>query len=126
MKHIKLFEEHTSLAGTKIVDTKGDPLIVYRSQEDDRKQGVDRADKLKGIYFSADRESSKIYGSNTKSYYLNIKNPLVLTDTKWNLSVIPEWVYNSMIEKGYDGAVWMRNGTMYEIVAFYENQIIAA
>jgi hypothetical protein len=120
----KDLKEETNVNQTAIVDSNGDPMIVYRSQEDDRKQGIDRASKLKGIYFSANKESTKIYGSNTKSYYLNIKNPLVLKDTKWNLSVLDEWVYNSLIDKGYDGAVWLRNGEMYEIIAFYPEQVI--
>lgn len=128
MKEIikKLLRENLSieaLRNTKIVGSDGKPLLVYRSQKNDRKQTVSRASNLKGVYFSADKESTKIYGDNTKSYYLNIQNPIVLKDTEWNLSIIPEYIYNMLISKGYDGAVWLRNGVMYEIVAFYENQI---
>jgi len=120
----KDLKEETNVNQTAIVDSDGNPMVVYRSQEDDRKQGIERASKLKGIYFSADKESTKIYGSNTKPYYLNIKNPLILKDKEWNLSILDEWVYNSLIDKGYDGAVWLRNGEMYEIIAFYPEQII--
>lgn len=128
MKNIikKLLRENLStdlLKNTKIVGDNGKPLIVYRSQKDDRKQGVTRQSNLKGIYFSADAESTKIYGNNIKSYYLNIQNPIVLKNTEWNLSLIPGYVYNMLISKGYDGAVWLRHGVMYEIVAFDESQI---
>lgn len=132
LKHLLFLEAEDStrditlkkLEHTKIVDAKGEPLVVYRSQEDDRVQGVDRQSKHKGIYFSANKQSTKIYGSITKEYFLNIENPLVLKDSAWNLSVLPEYYYNVLINKGYDGAVWLRKGEMYEIIAFYPDQII--
>jgi len=130
MKLSRIFEslisETNGLSSTKIVDSEGNPMIVYRAQKDDRVQGVDRQSKHKGIYFSADKDSTKIYGDNIKAYHLNIKNPLVLKDTEWNLSVIPEHVFNHLISKGYDGAVWLRKGVMYEIVAFYPEQVSPA
>lgn len=112
------------LNGTKIVDSNGKPLTVYRAQRDNRIQGVDRQSNHKGIYFSADRESTTKYGNIIKSYNLNIKNPLILKDKEWNLSVIPDYYYQLLIKKGYDGAIWLRNGIMYEIVAFYAEQVI--
>lgn len=115
--------DNESLKNTRIVGDDGNPLLVYRSQKNDRKQGITRQSNMKGIYFSADADSTKIYGDNTQTYYLNIQNPIILKDTEWNLSLIPEYIYNMLISKGYDGAVWLRHGVMYEIVAFYENQI---
>jgi hypothetical protein len=112
------------LSQTKIVDDSGKPLIVYRTQKNERNQTIERQSDMRGIYFSSDKDSTKIYGNITKEYYLNIKNPLILKDKEWNLSVMPIWVYNKLISKGYDGAIWLRNGIMYEIIAFYENQII--
>ena len=120
----KDLKEETNLSQTSIIDDNGDPLVVYRSQEDERQQGVDRQSKHKGIYFSANEKSTKIYGNITKKYYLNIKNPLILKDKEWNLSVLPEYYYDTLIKKGYDGAVWLRNGEMYEIIAFYPEQVI--
>jgi len=119
-----ILNENVNMSQSKIVDKLGNPIIVYRGQEDDRKQTVNRNSNFKGIYFSADKDSTKIYGKNTKEYFLNIKNPIVLYDKEWNLSLIPEYLYNSLIQKGYDGAIWYRNGIMYEIVAFYDNQVI--
>jgi len=113
------------LSGTKIVDGNGQPMVVYRAQEDNRKQGVERQSKHMGIYFSADKDSTKIYGNIIKPFYLNIKNPIALKDKEWNLSVIPEYYYNYLVSKGFDGAIWLRNGIMYEIVAFYPEQIIS-
>jgi hypothetical protein len=120
----KDLKEEINLPQTAIVDNEGNPLIVYRSQKDERQQGVTRQSNQKGIYFSANEESTKIYGNITKKYYLNIKNPLVLKDKEWNLSLLPEYYYNFLIKKGYDGAIWLRNGEMYEIIAFYPEQVI--
>ncbi len=115
---------NNNLSGTKIVDKAGNPLVVYRAQSDNRKQGADRQSNHKGIYFSADKDSVKIYGDIIKPYYLNIKNPIVLKDDEWNLSVIPDYYYKYLIGKGYDGGVWLRHGVMYEIVAFHPEQVI--
>lgn len=126
MKLIKIYENLLveNLNHTKIVNDDGQPMVVYRSQKDNRQQSVGRQSNMKGIYFSADEDSTKIYGSNTKKYYLNITNPIILKDTEWNLSLIPEYVYKNLINKGYDGAIWLRKGVMYEIVAFYDSQVI--
>jgi len=37
---------------------------------------------------------------------------------------LPEYYYDILIKKGYDGAVWLRNGEMYEIIAFFPEQVI--
>jgi len=116
--------DYSDLSNTKILDEEGNPMIVYRSQTDDRIQGADRKSGHKGIYFSANLESTKIYGDVTKEYYLNIQNPLVLIDKEWNLSVLPKYLYDHMIKQGYDGAIWLRKGEMYEIIAFYPQQVI--
>jgi hypothetical protein len=125
MKWIKLFENYINLSQTKIVDDNGEPLKVYRSQEDDKSLDINRQSNFYGIYFSANKDSTNIYGDITKEYYLDIKNPIVLKDKEWNLSLIPEYLYKDLISKGYDGAVWLRNNEMYEVVAFYNHQIIS-
>lgn len=118
--------EYTSFKGVdgnKVVDEKGEPLTVYRSQENDRDQGNERQSKHFGIYFSQNKESTKIYGDKTKEYNVNLQNPKVLKDNEWNLSVIPEYLFNKLKSDGYDGAIWLRKGEMYEIVAFDKSQI---
>ena len=107
---------------SKIVDENGEPLVVYRSQDENKLQGIERQSKHFGIYFSENRESTKIYGKIIKSYFLNLKNPIILKDDKWNLSVIPEYLFTHL-KKNYDGAIWLRKSEMYEIVAFEPNQI---
>ena len=72
MRAVFVNEGH-DLSDTKIVDERGKPLVVFRSQKDERDQKINRLDNLKGIYFSADEESTKIYGKLTKKYRLNIK-----------------------------------------------------
>lgn len=129
MKHFikKLLRENLNtpdLSQTKIVDNEGNPMVVYRAQSDNRVQGSDRQSGHKGIYFSADKDSVKIYGDIIKPYYLNIKNPLVQKDNEWNMSVLPDYYYQHLIKKGYDGGVWLRKGVMYEIVAFFPEQVI--
>jgi len=124
IKLLDILRESNNLSQTKIVDDSGNPLIVHRSQEDKRQQGVERQANHKGIYFSANKESTKIYGPLTKEYYLDIRNPLILKDSEWNLSVLPAHYYDYLIRKGYDGAVWLRKGEMYEIIAFYPKQVI--
>lgn len=106
------------------ISRNGKPLLVYRSQKDDRKQGIERQSGHAGIYFSENKESTKAYGDKTKAYYLDIKNPLILKDKEWNLSVMTKPLMDKLIRDGYDGAVWNRNGEMYEIIAFNEKQII--
>lgn len=121
---IKKFESFSDISDTKIVDKDGNPKVVYRSQKDNRKLSTQRQSNLKGIYFSEDKDSTKIYGDKTKEYYLNIKNPLILVDNEWNLSILEPHIYDMLIRKGYDGAIWMRKGIMYEIIAFYDWQVI--
>lgn len=120
---IKKKLKESNLSNTAI-SKDGEPIIVWRAQKDDRKQGVERAGGNRGIYFSANKDSVKIYGGNIKPYHLNIKNPIVLKDKEWYLSSMSETTYEWLIRQGYDGAIWLRNGEMYEIIAFYPEQVI--
>lgn len=72
------FVENSLLSDTKIVDSQGKPLIVFRTQKNSRIQTVNRKSGFKGIYFSADKESTKIYGNITKEYYQRISNVQML------------------------------------------------
>jgi hypothetical protein len=67
---------------SKCVDEYGDLYLVYRASNHDydtfdpARMGTGAGSIFgKGIYFSADRDSVKIYGNNIKAYYLNLKNP---------------------------------------------------
>ena len=81
MKFIKLFEDFTSnindnfwkwFGNSKIVDTDGEPLVVYHGSKtmfdsfDDKKKGsgTDYGLRGRGFYFSTNINSSKAYGGN--------------------------------------------------------------
>jgi hypothetical protein len=113
---------------SKVVDSSGKPLTVYRTQKKKYKHGDYREYKhIFGIYFSQDKESTKIYGDVTEQYFLKLENPKILRgiehDEMWNLSIITKQKYSELTESGHDGAIWLKNGKMYEIVVFNQNQI---
>jgi len=108
---------------SKVVDENGEPLLCYRGQKNKRTQDEKRKSNTYGIYYSANKDSVSIYGNLITISFINLKNPIILKDTKWNLSLIPRYVYESLIKKGYDGAIWDRKNEFYEIVAFQPNQI---
>ena len=67
---------------SKCVDEDGALFLVYRATNHDydtfdfNKLGTGAGSIFgKGVYFSADRDSVKIYGNNIKEYYLNLLNP---------------------------------------------------
>lgn len=66
---------------SKVVDEKGEPLVVYHGTNRDFSQF-----KIKGagVYFAAGPETASVYaknrrGGNVMPLYLSIKNPLVMT-----------------------------------------------
>ena len=67
---------------SKCVDEDGALFLVYRATNHDydtfdfNKLGTGAGSIFgKGVYFSTDRDSVKIYGNNIKEYYLNLLNP---------------------------------------------------
>jgi hypothetical protein len=98
-------------------------IIGYRSQKDNRPLNIKISSNNYGIYFSANKESTKIYGNKTKKYKLYLSHPLILKDKDWNLSIIPEYLYNKLKKEGYDSAIWLRKNELYEIVMFNKNNI---
>jgi hypothetical protein len=108
---------------SKVVDENREPLVVFRAQKNTRVQTEERRSNTYGIYYSANKDSIKIYGDIIIESFLNIKNPLVLKDTAWNLSIIPKYLFDSYVNKGIDGAIWERKGEYYEVVAFSPNQV---
>lgn len=67
---------------SKCVDEDGALFLVYRATNHDydtfdfNKLGTGAGSIFgKGVYFSADRDSVKIYGNTIKEYYLNLLNP---------------------------------------------------
>ena len=41
----------------------------------------------------------------------------------WIYSIITKDKYQKLIDDGYDGAIWLKNGIMYEIVVFDTTKI---
>lgn len=124
------WENNPSMA-SKVVDENGLPLIVYRTQREEHKHGNFEwqmgQKHVFGIYFSQDKESTSIYGNTTREYLIRLMNPKILRgiehDEMWNLSIITKDKHQHLIDGGHDGAIWLRDGIMYEIVVFDKNQI---
>jgi len=113
---------------SKVVDDSGNPLVVYRTQKEEHPHGEYKEYKtLYGIYFSEDKNSTKTYGTVTEGFYLKMENPKILRgiehDEMWNLSIITKDKYNELMSDGYDGAIWLRDGKMYELVVFDKSKI---
>jgi hypothetical protein len=104
---------------SKVVDSNGEPLVVYHTT-DNEFFVFDKKKSKEGFFFSPNKERILVYGKKiTKSYFLNIRNPsheLFKTDLKY------------LIGKGYDGIMDYGfsekiNESLYEIIVFYSNQI---
>lgn len=113
---------------SKVVNKDGTPKTVYRTQKKEYPHGTFKQPKyIFGIYFSEDEKSTKIYGDITETYYLSLQNPKILRGIEynemWTYSIINKEKYNQLINEGYDGAIWLRNGIMYEIVVFDVSKI---
>jgi DNA repair protein RadC/GNAT superfamily N-acetyltransferase len=76
---------------SKVVDAQGRPLVVYHGSQADFsvfqnavERGGDPMYGQTGLYFAEDSGLAGIYGEGGSIYpvYLNIRNPLDLTDTK--------------------------------------------
>jgi hypothetical protein len=108
---------------SKVVDEKGEPLVVYHGTGSDFTEFDGRA------YFTADAGQAMDYANNqddgkgnakTIAAYLSLQNPLTVSDD------YIEWAGNDLDEirkvqaNGYDG---MMNVSMTEIVAFSPTQI---
>ena len=116
---------------SKVVDQNGLPLVVYRTQKEKYKHGdfdyhMTRK-YLCGIHFSQNKESTRIYGNTTAEYFIRMVNPKILRgiehDEMWTYSIMTKDKCKALIDEGYDGAIWLRGGVMYEIAVLDQNQI---
>lgn len=76
--------QHEFFKNSKCVDEYGKLFLVYRATNhnydtfDFSKLGTGAGSIFgKGVYFSADEDSVKIYGNTIKEYYLNLLNPFI-------------------------------------------------
>jgi len=73
-------------AGSKVVDSKGQPLIVYHGTDAENITtfNIDLVRDKFGFWFSDDKEFSEMFGTTAIPVYLCIKNPHVISKEKWD------------------------------------------
>ena len=147
---VKTPEFQERFGGSKIVDYRGQPLIMYRSTPSDEMAFQSQAERARakgeypsagtneGIYFTHQPHLSAGYGKAMYPVYLDIKNPFIIpkdaqftvghvaVPTKKNsatsMFVTPEHL-EWYRKHGYDGIV---NLASNEVVAFSPTQAISA
>lgn len=112
---------------SKVVDENGQPLVVYHGTDAQEDFSVFDTNKksLKGTgsFFSRDPNKSYSSGENARIIpaYLSIKNPKYLNPSS------DAFNKNNLISEGYDGVIYKGiDGTPYNVVAFYPEQIKSA
>lgn len=111
--------ENAPETASKVVGSNGEPLVVYHTTDKDFTV-FDKRKSREGLFFSPNKERLSVYGkSKISSFFLNLRNPsheLFKIDIKY------------LISKGYDGIMDYGharkvNEDLYEIIAFYTNQM---
>ena len=61
----------------KVVDSDGNPMVVYHGTNEDFVQFDPLKDKRQNklMFFAEDAESSRIYGDNVSAFYLSVQKP---------------------------------------------------
>lgn len=117
---------------SKIIDENGEPLVVYHGTNEkfnvfDKTKGRANMD-IQGMFFSPWETYSQGYGSNVRSFFLNVKNPASFGDgfTALNKHKSEDGAGVSarldLIKQGFDGV----NNDGEEYIAFSPNQIKSA
>lgn len=132
---------------SKIVDEKGEPLVVYHGTNIDfdefkntnkrykTKYGKNNTKGIRGFYFTPDIKSAKIYSEVRegtpiiKKFYLSLKNPIIYNNYT-DIAKITDEKVEELKAQGYDGAIYFDRGefgetysSMTEFVAFEPEQI---
>ena len=88
---------------SKVVDQNGAPLVVYHGSPSEFNEfksefmGQTGTAGGQGFYFTSDEDQARGFG-NTKSFYLNIRKPLMLADNfAWDF----DHVGKQLLDKGY-------------------------
>jgi len=115
MRHLKtygkLFESNdfdTWFKGSKVVDSRGNPLVVYHGSQ------IKMTEFYDGIFFTPDYNNADGYAGGEYVYeaYLSIKNPLVVDakGRKWDDLKTPYGTSTQEIagtlDKKYDGVIF--------------------
>lgn len=142
-------------AGSKVVDPKGQPLVVYHGTKadfdafDNSKTGAnDRGLWGRGHYFSASVDNANSYalrqgdGARVMPVYVSIKNPLILKTGGDLVTRLPDGtnsrelvgenldgakIKQLALDGGHDGVIQIRpNGQIGDLVAYRPEQIKSA
>lgn len=91
---------------SKVVNEKGEPLVVYHGTDADfsifDKRLIKSSNYGQGFYFTSDRNKAAHYGNTVKAVYLDVKNPLDLT-TSVNDAEFNKWYGKK--NSPYDGYI---------------------
>lgn len=120
--------------GSKIVDSKGNPLICYHGSKSEFDKFDDSFVKRgwlgNGFYFTDDKKTAKSFGKKIITAYISLKKPYnaesndpnsLITELrdKYNLSSEQENDISIVLKKkGFDGLVykhWDSTGTFYSV-----------
>jgi hypothetical protein len=116
---------------SKVVDEKGEPLVVYHGAKQDIEGGIFRMEKGMlgtGVYFTSSPQEAEFYTSNAVwrtdpniiPAYVSIKNPYFAKD-KWDRGAL------KAKENGHDGVILMgANGKIEWAIPFAPTQIKSA
>lgn len=108
-----------SLNASKVVDSNGEPMVVWHTTDKDF-HVFDKRKSKEGFFFSPNKERLNVYNKfKISPFFLNIKNP-----SHELFKINPK----ELILKGYDGIMDYGhakrvNEWLYEIIAFNPNQI---
>ena len=112
---------------SKVVNEKGEPLMMYHGTSSDfnifDKKLIKSTNYGKGFYFTSDLSKAQQYGENIKAVYLDVKNPLDLT-TSANDAEFNKW-YNKK-NSPYDGYIVSFNDGEKMVVVNSSSQIKSA
>jgi len=111
--------ENSKANSSKVVDSNGEPMVVYHTTSKDFTI-FDKKKSKEGFFFSPNKERLEVYNkTKVDSYFLRIVNPsheMFKTD----LEYLKAKMYDGIMDYGHARKI---NEHLYEIVAFEPNQI---
>ena len=90
---------------SKVVDAEGRPLVVYRSDSTQFNK-FDKRKARQGFFFASNEAMAKMYGGESREFYLAIGNPLVVDKAlpnEKNATDIKGSEFDGVINKRSDG-----------------------
>lgn len=119
---------------SKVVDEKGEPLVVYHGTNDDfaifdRNFSKNGSSKF-GFWATSSKEQAAIFGDKQKAIYAKIKNPKIFSMNEWNdirddHRGDNKWFENwreTLKSEGYDGLIVESENEPNVYAVFESNQ----